>query len=73
MLPTYLDLPGCDAAREKLSELIDGELDDTEAARVRLHLAACGACARLAAELVATVRALHAIRRESPAARRPPH
>lgn len=61
MLPAYLALPTCEEIREKLSDLIDSELDEPARARVRLHLAVCGRCGRLAAELSATVRALHAL------------
>jgi anti-sigma factor RsiW len=67
-----LHVPGCVEAAGRLSELLDGELDDAAAAGVRLHLAACTRCARLASELEATIRALHALARPSRAARRQP-
>jgi anti-sigma factor RsiW len=58
MVPAAAELSRCDEVQARLSELLDGELDAPDAARVALHLAGCPACARLAAELAATVRAL---------------
>ncbi len=49
----------CEEVAERLSELLDGELGELEAAAVRLHLATCAGCARFAAELEATILALH--------------
>ncbi len=63
MIPAYLDLPRCDETSERLSEFLDDELDAPSRKRVALHLAICGACAQFAAELAATVRALHGLRR----------
>jgi anti-sigma factor RsiW len=70
MIPAPLGAGGCEDLEERISELLDGELDPATAARVALHLAACAACARLAAELDATVRALHALGRRVPPAPR---
>jgi anti-sigma factor RsiW len=53
------DVPGCEEVVDRLSELFDGELGEKEAARITLHLAACTGCARFAAELAATIDALH--------------
>ncbi len=61
MLPAYLDLPRCDEVSERLSEFLDGELDESWRSRVVLHLAICGACARFASELAVTVQALHGL------------
>ncbi len=59
MRSSLLDVPGCDEVVERLSEYLDGELDDRTRARVARHLAACAACARFAAELAATIEAVH--------------
>ncbi len=64
----------CETTKELLSEYLDGELAGPRTWEVRLHLEGCAACARLAAELAATVAALHglATRREGAAWPRPP-
>lgn len=54
-----LDPSRCWWVADRLSELLDGELEPAAAAGVALHLAACPGCARLALELAATVEALH--------------
>ena len=54
-----LQVPWCEQVADLLSEYIDGELDASSAARVTIHLVTCIACARFAAELAATVDALH--------------
>jgi len=59
MVTVPLDVLRCDEVADHLSELLDGELDASARARVVLHLGLCPACARLAAELAATVEALH--------------
>lgn len=41
----------CDQVRSRLSWLLDGELDSTEAAAVRAHAAGCGKCGALLAEM----------------------
>jgi anti-sigma factor RsiW len=51
----------CPKASELLSEYLDGDLAAAEAGAMRLHLAGCPACARLAAELAATVAAIHGL------------
>lgn len=56
------DVPGCEEVLARLSELLDGELGEEAAARIVLHLAACTGCARFAAELAATIDALHRLR-----------
>ncbi|WP_242340331.1 MULTISPECIES: anti-sigma factor [Anaeromyxobacter] len=53
----------CDELSERLSELIDGERDPAVLVRVRLHVARCPPCARLALELLATVEAMHGLSR----------
>ena len=59
MTSSSLHLPGCPEVSERLSEFLDDELDPAARQEVALHLALCAACARLAAELAATVHALH--------------
>jgi anti-sigma factor RsiW len=49
---------GCESVRLEVSELLDGELDAHESARIGLHVASCRACARFAAELALVVCAL---------------
>ncbi len=58
---TAVDVPRCDEVLNQLSPFLDGELDRDDAARVVIHLARCAACARFAAELVATIEALHGL------------
>ncbi len=60
--PLVVALPRCEEVAARLSEYLDGELDGAGAFRTALHLAVCSPCARLAAELAATVRALHRLR-----------
>lgn len=43
--------------REELSELADGELDDSRRAAIEVHLATCAACASVVADLQALARA----------------
>lgn len=62
MLPAYLDLPRCDEISGRLSEFLDGELDEATRHRVEVHLATCTACAQLTAGLAATIRALRGLR-----------
>jgi anti-sigma factor RsiW len=62
VIPVALDVPRCEDVADRLSELLDGELDGPTAAAVVLHLARCAGCARLAADLAATIRALHGLR-----------
>lgn len=54
--------PPCDEIFGQLSEFVDDELDRDARHRIAVHLASCGGCAQLAAELTATVQALHALR-----------
>jgi anti-sigma factor RsiW len=63
MIPVPFVLPTCGEVYEHLSEWIDGELTDRVAARVQLHVRTCPGCGRLAAELAATVMALHRLGR----------
>lgn len=46
---------------EQLAELVDGRLDDTASAAVRLHLAACGACRAVHDDLMLARRAVASI------------
>jgi anti-sigma factor RsiW len=62
MIRAPMELPRCDEVSARLSDLLDGELDDLQGDRVALHLATCAACARLARELAVTIRALHGLR-----------
>ncbi len=61
MIPVPLEVPRCEQVTGLLSEFIDGELGARPAARIRIHLAVCAGCARFAAELAATVAALHGL------------
>ncbi len=63
MIASGLEVPGCEEVSERLSEFLDGELDGADAARVAVHLAICAVCAASAAELDATIRALHRLPR----------
>jgi anti-sigma factor RsiW len=53
-----MGLPECQTIVGLLSDYLDGDLGETDRWSVKLHLDACLACARLAAELAATVQAL---------------
>jgi anti-sigma factor RsiW len=55
--------PVCQHIVDKLSDYVDGDLGDRDLWEVKLHLGACARCARFAAELAATVRALHHLER----------
>ena len=63
MRPVPLDTGRCEDVDARVSELLDGELDDAAARRVELHLAVCGPCARRAEQLRAVIRALHGLGR----------
>ena len=54
--------PGCQRIADMLSDFLDDELGAREQWEVVLHLEGCGDCARFAAELAATVNALHGLR-----------
>ncbi len=54
--------PRGDEISARLSEFLDGDLDEGARHEIALHLAACEACAQLEADLAATVHALHALR-----------
>ncbi len=69
MIPVALDVPSCEAVASRLSEFLDAELEEADATRVALHLALCPGCARFAAELAATIQALHRLPRAEGAAR----
>src|SRR6266542_1328246 len=59
-MPTpSLHLPRCCKTAERLSQFLDDELDERARHEVAIHLAICEACAHLAADLAATVHALH--------------
>jgi len=47
---------------ELLSDYLDGDLPASDRLTVPLHLSGCPECARFAAELAATVSALHRLR-----------
>ena len=51
----------CEAICAELSDYLDRELTAHDRARVAAHLAACPGCERLARDLAAVVRALHAL------------
>lgn len=62
-MPTpSLHLPRCCETTDRLSQFLDEELDEAARHEVALHLAICEACAQLAADLAATVHALHGLR-----------
>jgi anti-sigma factor RsiW len=63
MLGSYPDLTCCAGVSAHLSEFLDDELDPLSTGRVIVHLASCQGCARVAAELAATVEALHELGR----------
>ena len=71
MLSASLHLPRCCETSERLSEFLDDELDSNARHEVALHLAICGACAQLAAELATMVHALHGLRSGSDPERDP--
>lgn len=71
MIPVPVDVPSCEEIADRLSELLDGELDGKAAARVALHLAVCPRCAQFAVELDATIRALHQLPRRCGSLPRP--
>lgn len=50
--------PPCDDVRQLLSAALDGEVSESEEARLAKHLARCGACARFRADLVELEQAL---------------
>ena len=52
----------CQRISDLLSSYLDGDLVATARWDVKLHLESCTSCARFAAELAATVRALHRLR-----------
>jgi anti-sigma factor RsiW len=52
-------LASCLEISARLSEFLDQELDEAARHEVALHLALCEACAQLAADLAATIHALH--------------
>jgi anti-sigma factor RsiW len=56
--------PACQHVAEMISEFLDGELGELERWEVTLHLDRCANCTRFAAELAATIGALHALRRD---------
>lgn len=55
----------CQRIADLLSDLLDGELDAPVRGEVTGHLVGCAECSRLAAELAATVMALHRLRRQA--------
>lgn len=62
MLPGERDVAGvrCSQVLDRLSALLDGDLTDAEAARMRAHVADCDVCARFGADFGAVVAALRA-------------
>ncbi len=60
--PVPVAFPRCEEVAARLSEYLDRELDARSSRGIALHLAICPSCARLASELDAVVRALHALR-----------
>jgi anti-sigma factor RsiW len=65
MLSASLHLPRCCESSERLSEFLDGELDERARHEIARHLASCEACAQLAVDLAATIHALHGLRPSS--------
>jgi anti-sigma factor RsiW len=54
----------CHDARARLSEYLDGELDERSAARVARHVRWCPSCHRMLANLSRTVGGLRALRNQ---------
>jgi anti-sigma factor RsiW len=61
----------CEQVIGMLSDYLDDEISAPDRRVVALHLGRCVGCARLAAELAATVRALHRLGEAAEPARRP--
>ncbi len=55
-------LPACQRIADMLSDFLDEELGPREQWEVTLHLEGCSDCTRFAAELAATIGALHGLR-----------
>jgi len=55
-------LPACQRIADMLSDFLDEELGAREQWEVVLHLEGCSNCTRFAAELAATIGALHGLR-----------
>jgi anti-sigma factor RsiW len=55
-------LPACQRIADMLSDFLDEELGASEQWEVVLHLEGCSDCTRFAAELAATIGALHGLR-----------
>lgn len=49
----------CDELAERLTELMDGEMNDTDEAAALEHLGTCVSCERVLAETRETVRIVH--------------
>ncbi len=62
----------CQHIGELLSDYLDDDLGERERWEVKLHLERCLGCARLVAELAATVSALHRFRPSGVPLRGPP-
>lgn len=61
--------PECERTRDRLSDLLDGELSEPSLRRVARHLGGCPECAPIFASLVRAVGALRSLSRlEAPAA-----
>lgn len=71
MVSAARDVSGCEEVVERMSEFLDGELDENAAARVAFHLAACARCVRFAAELVVAIEALHGLPKARSGSARP--
>jgi hypothetical protein len=57
-----MEEPRCREVIDRLSEFLDGELDQSAAELVALHLEGCASCAQFARELALTILALHRLR-----------
>jgi anti-sigma factor RsiW len=55
-------LPACQRIADMLSDFLDEELGAREQWEVVLHLERCAGCTRFAAELAATIGALHGLK-----------
>jgi anti-sigma factor RsiW len=58
----WIELDACRRVLALLSDYLDDDLAPEVRAEAEAHLSACGACACTAAELAATIQALHGLR-----------
>ena len=59
--------PDCGDVRMTASDYVDGDMEETQVERVRVHLGGCEACRAFVETLVETIRLLRTMKREKPA------